>query len=728
MMNESRWALPGLLIVAALWSASPLGSAADGSGTWENDTAGNWGDEGNWVGDQIANGIGYTADLSILTGSKAITLNGVSQTLGTLIFGSTLSNSSNTRLNASGGATLTMDNDELPALIEAGQGTITVPFIMTSGGLKIVTTGSSATVNGSITLADDVEGVQDLTLAHDGGGSAFSVAAAITEGNSAGQIRLVIDSANTVRVTGENTYTGGILVRKGTLWASVSGLAGSDVNLGDGLASTNVGFSFLSGTYEQKFIVNAAGSGTVTFASALNTMVDTTVSGEVRLGRAASLNVTNNSSINITGDITGSGSLTVGSGTNGAVTLSLSGNNSFNGFSYGYSNFLLNVGSATALGTGAVNIGFDGDNRYVNLRLDNVSGAALTLTPNNPIRFSSFTFLGTDELDLGTGAVTIGAGTGIITVLDKKLTIGGIISGTRNMGNAGAGTLVLKGANTYTGVTYVGGTLSVTSLANGGFASNIGQSASSADRLVLNRGTLDYSGSGNSTDRLFTIGNGGGGIVNNGTGALTFSATGNNVSTGSFTMTFGTNSFSAEATTINVGPSTSVNTTANLAVGQSIQGPGIPENTVIVEILNGSQIVISNPTNAAASTAANAYTFGDMDRTFTLGGTNTGNNTISGVLANSATKKLSVSKSGTGKWILSGANTYTGATAPARCTPATKPGWMGAITTGRFMTRAARRGLATIRWRSPARSISPASPARRISTSTCGRWLPSGPM
>ena len=48
--------------------------------------------------------------------------------------------------------------------------------------------------------------------------------------------------------------------------------------------------------------------------------------------------------------------------------------------------------------------------------------------------------------------------------------------------------------------------------------------------------------------------------------------------------------------------------------------------------------------------------------TLTLNGGNTGANTISGVLADNGAGQLAVTKSGTGVWILSGANTYSGDT------------------------------------------------------------------
>ena len=66
----------------------------------------------------------------------------------------------------------------------------------------------------------------------------------------------------------------------------------------------------------------------------------------------------------------------------------------------------------------------------------------------------SFTFNGTNSVNLGTGAVNMSAGTVTVTANANTLTVGGVISGT-NLGKSGAGTLVLTNANLYTGTTAV---------------------------------------------------------------------------------------------------------------------------------------------------------------------------------------------------------------------------------------------------------------------------------
>src|SRR4029077_18849597 len=91
------------------------------------------------------------------------------------------------------------------------------------------------------------------------------------------------------------------------------------------------------------------------------------------------------------------------------------------------------------------------------------SGGAITLSNNNAQAWNAdFAFTGTQNLNLGTGAVTLGASR-TVTVNGSTLTVGGVISGSGfSLTKAGSGTLTLSGANTYTGGTTLNaGTLNI---------------------------------------------------------------------------------------------------------------------------------------------------------------------------------------------------------------------------------------------------------------------------
>jgi fibronectin-binding autotransporter adhesin len=79
--------------------------------------------------------------------------------------------------------------------------------------------------------------------------------------------------------------------------------------------------------------------------------------------------------------------------------------------------------------------------------------------------------------------------------------------------------------------------------------------------------------------------------------------------------------------------------------------------SAIIENTGSGVLTFNNSTfNEVGTTAAG------VNRTLTLGGTHVGNNTISGVIANNNPGLVSLVKNGSGKWILSGTNTYTGDT------------------------------------------------------------------
>src|SRR5690606_38386809 len=101
-------------------------------------------------------------------------------------------------------------------------------------------------------------------------------------------------------------------------------------------------------------------------------------------------------------------------------------------------------------------------------------------------------------------------------------------AGATSLSKADAGTWVLTNpSNTYTGATNIsGGVLAVSKLSNGSEASSIGSSSNAASNLVIGNGsTLRYTGTGDTTDRRFTLSTGVTFIESSGSGAIRFENT-----------------------------------------------------------------------------------------------------------------------------------------------------------------------------------------------------------
>jgi autotransporter-associated beta strand protein len=170
----------------------------------------------------------------------------------------------------------------------------------------------------------------------------------------------------------------------------------------------------------------------------------------------------------------------------GGGTLTLSGDNIAATGGVTTTNSRLNIGHANALGTGTLSIGGTAPS------IDNTSGAPLTIATNNAqVWNGDFTFHGSDDLNLGTGAVALG-GTRLVTVTANTLTIGGVISGVspRGLQKLGAGTMVLNGANTYEGNTAVN---------NGTLTLGVDDCLADVSNVVIGNGILDLAADVNDT-------------------------------------------------------------------------------------------------------------------------------------------------------------------------------------------------------------------------------------
>ena len=360
--------------------------------------------------------------------------------------------------------------------------------------------------------------------------------------------------------TTANTYTGVTTVGVGTLnlskTAGVVAIAGNIV-IGDG-GGTDVLRTTTANQISATSALTFTTGGVPTFnlnstAQQVGSIASVNASSTISLGSANLTVGAANTSTSFAGTLAGStgGLIKVGTGNltltnagstfqgqlqvrDGAVSIS-SLTNATNNSQIGR-NATIVLGNLTTTGT----LQYTGAGHSVNrgLNLGGTTGGG-TLEAN-----------GAGALALSGAVTSGGAGSKTLTLTGTSTaanTLSGVISNNSGVNltsilKSGTGNWSLtNAASTYTGSTTVaGGNLSVSALANGGANSSIGAATSAASNIVLDGGTLNYTGGAVSTDRLFSVGNSGGTLVSAGSGTLTFSnigALGFNGETGARTLT-----------------------------------------------------------------------------------------------------------------------------------------------------------------------------------------------
>jgi len=648
-------------------SGTTLDNTSSGSITVSNIAGIYWGGNFTFAG---------THDLNF--GTFAVTMSSshtVTLTAGTLAFGGVISGVGAAKLSIAGNGALilsgantytggmsinsgTLDINNASAL--GAGGTITLhggTIDNTSSGSITVSTANPISVGADFTFrgteplnlgtgAVSVSTNRTLTVS----GSTLTLGGAITGNHSLtklGNGTLVLTGASGGTFTG-----GGVILDAGTL----------DINNATALGTAR--FTINGGTFD-----NTSGSAiTLSTNNAQTWGADFTFGGtnSLNLGTGA---VTMGASIQLT---TTAGNLTVGGNIAdlsngygitkaGAGTLVLSGSNTFGG-GITLSAGTLDINSAAAVGTGTFTINGG--------TIDNTGGSAVTLSNNNVQTWGGdFAFAGSNALNLGTGAVTLGASRAV-TIQASTLTVGGNVGdGSSGYGitKAGAGTLVLNGADTYSGTTTING--GVVQLGNANAAQD------STVSVGTNNGLAFSAGIGS-----FTMGGLAGGsneaLTDTSAGAVTLSV-GNNGSSnvysgklsgsGALAIIGGTQTLSGSNTFsggITVAPAASgqlnINSAGALGTGTLTIDGGAIDNT------SGSPVTVSN-NNAQAwngsftfegtnplDLGTGAVTLGtspilEVDGTLTVGG-NIGDEGHG----------YGFTMSGTGALTLSGSSTFSG--------------------------------------------------------------------
>jgi autotransporter-associated beta strand protein len=363
MKRFSTFSRTGItLAVAAMLS---VGSHNMLASDWAGANA-NWSDNGNpgWNGTGVPNGIGAVANHPSATSSTTIQDVGGGVTVGTI----SLTNNSNSSWTITNTNGITMNHDG------AGAGTATISntntdpgtnnFLQIAGGtltladdLLISNTGNSGSTTGSIQITGVIQGTGNLTLSN-----------TINALSQTGSLRIS---------TGVNTFTGSILVQKGTT------------------TFNNQAF----GNTANVITLGQAGQGGVTLlstAQSASTMIAnniTVASGTGGTSIIGTISTANATTSGFSGNITLNGDLTVYSTSAGYVDLG-SGTTSAG-------NKITGVGALTKAGTG-----------NILLRVANDFSGGLNITDGIVKTNGSSSITGTtiNNGPFGTGTLTLTSG------------------------------------------------------------------------------------------------------------------------------------------------------------------------------------------------------------------------------------------------------------------------------------------------------------------------------
>ena len=482
-------------------------------------------------------------------------------------------------------------------------------------------------------------------------------------------------SSNNLTISGANTLLLDVTTGSPTIDVTQSGRTltiDSLIGGSDGLTKSGAGTLILSGANNYIGTTTiSAGELVATTGATFTPFGTSTVDIGANILTLSPSSTAANSTL--TNTLTGTGTLNINPAAGRNMTLS----GTLSGFT-GTVNVASNTGVAKAA-TGAVTLG---SGAIVNI----ASGATWFMTGGTHSGITANIYgtgnsenLGALRMDGGTiasnssvvlkanGSVGGNSGTGTINAV---ISDGG---GGFSLTKMGAATTVLGAANTYTGATIINkGTLSL---------ANVSALANTSAITIAGGAMMDASVSGISSSAPITLGNSGTtstiqlslaatssltlGAISGAGNLVLQNSGGGNPNPASFTLngasTYSGNTLLDSTTTnasvmLKLGVNNALPTTTVLTIDG---GAGAGSGRTISLNLNGKNQTLAGLTSVITGTLRTNRVYSSSAATLTIDGST--NTTYAGLIGNGGTA-VSVVKSGSGTWTISGANTYTGTT------------------------------------------------------------------